>query len=149
MGSSNTLGTGELRPFASPPCYLAEFNLFDEPPTSMKTDTLYLIRPDFHSDGRGPFYCPGCAEVLGLLEHYPVLKERISIQYVDFARPRPELVERIGASNQSCPALVLAEPPQELPDSIILRKANGWTFVEGAREIGAYLAQAHGTGMPY
>ena len=72
----------------------------------MKPDQLYLIRRDFQDQGK-TYYCPGCAEMIGLLEYYPELKKGIEIHEVDFARPRPMLVSLLGEANQGCPVLVL------------------------------------------
>ncbi len=145
---------------ASPTCYLADFDFSEAETTSphpalnpdqssMKQDRLYLIRPGFFHEERGPFYCPGCAEALGLLEHYPFLKERVSLHYVDFARPRSELVTLLGEENQSCPVLILSRNSEELPLPPGLRRANGFAFVEGAREIGEFFALVHGSGSPF
>lgn len=114
----------------------------------MNQDQLYLIRPDFQKEGQGPFYCPSCVEALGLLETYAALKKQIEVRWVDFARPRPELVQLLGEENQSCPVLILASPPEQMPAGVNLRKAKGCTFVEGVREIGRYWAQTQGTGAP-
>lgn len=114
----------------------------------MKKDTLYLLKPDFH-DGGKIYFCPGCAEVLGFLEFYPTVKDRLRIHYVDFQRPRAELVSLLGEQNQSCPVLVLGEPVSKLPPRIQVRQANGNPFVEGDREITEYLAHVHGTGIPH
>lgn len=115
----------------------------------MTSDRLYVIRPGFSHEGDGPFYCPGCAEVLGLLEHYPHLKSQVALHFVDFARPRPELIELVGEENQGCPVLVLAEDPGELPEGLDVQRAKGRTFVEGPAAIGAYLARVHGSGKPF
>lgn len=115
----------------------------------MNKDRLYLIRPGFFHEERGPFYCPGCAEVLGLLEHYPFLKERVSLHYVDFARPRSELVTLLGTENQSCPVLILSGNLEDLTLPPGHRRANGFAFVEGAREIGEYFALVQGSGSPF
>ena len=145
---------------ASPTCYLADFDDPEPETTSahpalhpdqkpMNQDRLYLIRPAFYHEERGPFYCPGCAEVIGLLEHYPLLKERVSLHYVDFARPRSQLVKLLGAENQSCPVVILSQDSENLPLLSGLRRANGFAFVEGAREIGEYFALAYGSGSPF
>lgn len=115
----------------------------------MNTDTLYLIRADFHHDGSGPYYCPGCVEMLGLLALYPQLEDHVQIQHVDFQRPRPALVDLIGEENQGCPVLILATPPTDLPAHLKVQHAQGHAFVEGTREIGLYLAHIHGIGMPF
>lgn len=86
------------------------------------------------------YYCPGCAELIGLLEFYPELKEHIKIRRVNFARPRPELVALLGDDNQGCPVLVLDSEPQNLPTHLKGQHAKGHAFVADAREIGEYLA---------
>lgn len=41
----------------------------------MKLDRLYLLKPNFMDNGKGPYFCPGCAEIIGLLEFYPTLSD--------------------------------------------------------------------------
>lgn len=116
--------------------------------TSRNQDQLYLIKHDF-VEGRKTYYCPGCAELLGLLEIYPTLKRNIAIHYVEFVRPRPALVSLLGEAHQSCPVLVLAQEPPNLPEHLAVLFASGHAFVEGPREIGHYLAHVHGIGIPH
>ncbi len=116
------------------------------------TDTLYLLKADFRDSqqGNGRYFCRECVEMAGLLEFYPALKQHVRLQYVDFPRPRPELEPLLGEENQGCPVLVLgAAPPPDLPSHLHLRQAKGKTFIEGARDIEAYLAQVHGIGIPH
>lgn len=113
----------------------------------MKSDRLYLLKPQFMDHDKGPYFCPGCAEMVGLLEFYPELKALLEVRYLDFPRPRPELIELIGEENQSCPVLVLKEEPRAAFPP--LRQAKGRWFVEGANEIARYLSQAHGIGLPH
>jgi len=115
----------------------------------MKRDRLYLLKPDFIDGGKGPYFCPGCAQVIGLLEFYPALKEKLELRYLDFSRPRPELVKLLGEENQSCPVLILKQPPTGAPSTVPLRQAKGHWFVEGADEISRYFAHAHGSGIPH
>lgn len=115
----------------------------------MNRDRLYLLKPDFLDKGEGPYYCPGCAAVLGLLEFYPALKPHVDIHLIDFPRPRPDLASLMGEKNQSCPVLVLAASPSNVPATLKVQHANGRAFIEGAREIGEYLAYAHGSGIPH
>ncbi len=114
----------------------------------MNKDILYFIRHDFPDHGK-TYYCPGCAELLGLLEFYPALKQRLEIRWVDFARPRQELVELLGEENQDCPVLVLQAVPANPPAHLKIQHTHGRAFVAGAREIGEYLAHAHGIGQPH
>jgi len=111
-------------------------------------DQLYLLKPNFHELDKA-YYCPGCAEVLGLLEFYPTLKQRISIHFVDYPRPRPVLVSLLGEATQNCPVLVLATAPQNPPAHLNVQFTNGCAFVTGARQIGTYLANVCGSGIPY
>ena len=111
-------------------------------------DTLYLLKPGFHDRGK-TYFCPGCAEMAGLLEFYPAMKKDIQVRWVDFERPRPELVSLLGEENQSCPVLVVGSEPRNLPPHLKVQQANGRYFVEGAREIGEYLAHARGIGLPH
>ncbi len=87
--------------------------------------------------------------MVGLLEFYPALKEHLEVRYLDFPRPRPELVELLGEENQSCPVLVLEDAPNSPPSTLALQLAKELWFVEGADAIANYLAQVHGTGIPH
>jgi len=115
----------------------------------MNQDRLYLLKPGFMDNGKGPYFCPGCAQMVGLLEFYPALNQHIEVRWLDFPRPRPELVELLGEENQSCPVLVLKEAPTSPPPSVPLRQARGHWFVEGANEIATFLAHTRGIGIPH
>jgi hypothetical protein len=115
----------------------------------MKRDRLYLLKPQFMDQGKGPYFCPGCAQMAGLLEFYPALKQHLEVRYLDFPRPRPELVELLGEENQRCPVLVLKAAPSGAPSSLPLQQAKDHWFVEGADEIARYLAHAYGIGIPH
>ena len=115
----------------------------------MKRDRLYLLKPNFMDGNAGPYFCPGCAQMLGLLEFYPVLKEKLEIRFLDFPRPRAELVQLIGEENQSCPVLVLNQAPSGSAATFAVQQANGHWFVTGAEEISSYLAATYGTGIPH
>ena len=115
----------------------------------MKLDQLYLLKPHFMDKGKGPYFCPGCAQMVGLLEFYPALKQHLEIRYLDFPRPRPELIELLGEENQSCPVLVLENVPTDLPQTVPLQQAKGRWFVEGANEIARCLAHVHRIGIPH
>jgi hypothetical protein len=114
----------------------------------MENDRLYLLKPNFHDQGK-VYFCPGCAEVLGFLEFYPTIKNCLGLHYVDFPRPRAELVSLLGEQNQSCPVLILGTSASNLKPGLKVRHANGKVFVEGGREITEYLAHVHGTGIPH
>jgi hypothetical protein len=95
-------------------------------------DTLLLLAPDFATGGRR-CYCPACATIEGLLGYYPQLRSELDVRYIGFTRPRPDVVELIGAANQGLPALVLANA----------------VAAGGPASIGRYLARRYGIGEPH
>lgn len=112
-------------------------------------DTLFLLKHDF-PDGPGqPFYCPECAQINGVLHYYPQLRHVLDVRYVDFPRPRPEVVALIGEANQSCPVLVLGKAAGKAPGGVHVREHAGRSFVSGATDIGNYLAAVYGSGRPH
>lgn len=113
-------------------------------------DTLFLLKPDFMDHGRGPYYCPACASIEGLLSFYAPLRQRLDVRYLDFPRPRPEVVALIGDANQGLPALVLDQAvPAKLLDGLDVKAWNGRRFLKGAGDIGRYFARAYGIGEPH
>lgn len=114
----------------------------------MQKDRLYLLKKDFQDQGK-TYYCPGCVELVGLLEFYPELKRHIDVYYIDFPRPRPDLAPLLGEENQGSPVLVLANRPGDLPKHLKVQTANGHSFVADARAIGEYLAHVHHIGLPH
>ena len=70
------------------------------------------------------------------------------MRYVDFKRPRPEIVAELGPDHQSSPCLVLADP-SKAPMGVKVQAANGRSFVNDPLQVCEYLAQAYGTGRPH
>lgn len=116
--------------------------------SNITRDTLFLLRHDFVDGADSGFYCPECAEINGVLHYYPTLRHQMDIRYVDFARPRPEIVALIGASHQSCPVLILT-PSSQSPTGAKTGEDGRLRFISGANAIGQYLHQAHGSGRPH
>jgi hypothetical protein len=115
----------------------------------MQRDTLFLLKAPF-VDGPGTsFYCTECAELNGLLQYHPELRDRVDVRFVDYPRPRAEIVARVGEAHQSCPVLVLAEGSQD--DGPEVKRANDRDarFVSGARDIAHHLARRFGTSRPH
>lgn len=110
---------------------------------------LFLLPSQFWDNGQGPYFCPQCAEIVGLLEYFPILKNYISIRVVEFSRPRSEMVSLLGKANQNCPLLILQSVPQNLPGHLRVKEANGYSFLEGPKEVAEYLAHVHGTPLPH
>jgi hypothetical protein len=115
----------------------------------MKRDVLFLLKHGFEDGPGAPWYCPECAEINGLLHYHPELRHHIDVRYVDFQRPRPEVIALLGEPNQSCPVLVLGdESPHNAPDAQISPTGHR-RFIAGAHAIGTYLSSAYGTARPH
>lgn len=116
----------------------------------MKQDQLFVIQADFSPKGSSNrFYCPGCSEILGLFQLYPDLKSKVEIRYVTFDRPRPAIVDLIGAENQGSPVLVLGQESSQKTTTAKIQTSQGNRFINDLREIGIYLSEAYGIGFPY
>jgi hypothetical protein len=110
---------------------------------------LFILKPSFADPKVGPgvFFCPHSAMVEGLLSFYPTLREQLDVRYVDFPRPRHEVIAEVGEAHQACPVLVL--PQGMATPETAGRSANGRSFFVGATEIGTFLAGWAKIGMPH
>lgn len=113
----------------------------------MNVDRLFLLKPDFQ-DGGQRYYCPHSAQLEGVLSFYPQLRKEIDVEYIDFARPRPAIVELLGEENQDTPVLVVGG---SLPASLKVQHdlANDRVFISGEENIELYLAQRYGIGLAH
>jgi hypothetical protein len=114
----------------------------------MTKDKLFLLKPDFRKDDEGPFYCPDCARMEGLLSYYPQLRGKLEVQQVGFAKPRAAIVAELGEAHQGCPVLILADGRQVTDKSLDVKQANGRRFIDDEAHIRRYLAAAYGIGQP-
>lgn len=120
----------------------------DHTTTRMTRPRLFLLKPSFPDPEAGPglLHCPHSAAVEGLLSFHPELRERLEVRYVDFARPRQEVIAELGEAHQVCPVLVL---PPGVPGPVPGRSAEGRSFFVGSSEIAGFLAQWAGTSLPH
>ena len=103
-------------------------------------DTLFLLKPGFSNAGLGPLYCGDSVSVEGMLSFFPELRDKVDVRYIDFARPRRDLVDQLGEDNQSVPVLVLAEG-EAVKDAGIVPQTSGSTrFLADERLIRRYLS---------
>lgn len=109
-------------------------------------DLLFLLAPGFEDNSQRE-YCPECAEMWGLLSYFPSIKDSVKIHYQPIARPRADLLERLGDKNQNCPTVILHEDSPRYEDCGIMRK-NGHYFINNARDIGVYYSKRYGTPHP-
>mgnify|MGYP000023225251 CR=1 FL=1 len=114
---------------------------------------LFLLKPDFldaNMDKDAKFYCPSCAQVLGIITYYPQLKEKLEIIFIDFKRPRKEIVELIGEENQGCPNLILSKDEAAvLEDTSYLIDYGDYFFQNNALLIAEFLAEVYDVGVPH
>ncbi|MFM8469441.1 MAG: DUF3088 domain-containing protein [Limisphaerales bacterium] len=115
----------------------------------MHRDILFLLKHDFPDGSGAPYYCPECAQITGVLAFYPRLRHELDVRYVDFPRPRKEILSLIGEANQSCPVLVIADGVPAGAQGVEVGTHNGLHFVSSAAAIGNYLSQVHGVGRPH
>ncbi len=115
----------------------------------MQRDILFLLKENF-VDGPGQaYFCPHCAELTGVLAYFPQLRHDLDVRYVDFSRPRRELVELLGEANQNCPMLILADKPGIDALEMMSGSHNGRYFVTGPREIARYWAHTRNISRPH
>jgi len=114
----------------------------------MAKSTLFLLKPGFHDDKGGPFFCPDCAAVEGFLKYAPEVEHKLNLHRIDFPRPRKDIVALIGADNQGCPVLVL-DQGAALPADAKRSAETGRIFVSGSLEICEYLGRTFGAVRPH
>jgi glutaredoxin len=114
---------------------------------------LFLLKPDFidkNIDNRTKFYCPHCAMINGVINYYPKLKEEIEIIYVDFERPRNQLIELVGEENQSCPNLVINKNEIDGKTDVSYFNSYGeYLFVDDEFLISRYLSEKYKIGVAH
>ncbi|MEO7387181.1 MAG: DUF3088 family protein [Gammaproteobacteria bacterium] len=121
----------------------------------MTKDQLFLLKPDFRDGDQGPWYCPSCATLEGVLSFYPRLRGLVDVQYLEFPRPRAAVIAAIGAENQGLPVLVVASERGSDPGAdaalagLDTHEAQGRRFLQSPSDIGRYLARRHGIGEPH
>jgi hypothetical protein len=114
----------------------------------MQKHVLFMLKPGFHDEKGGPFFCPGCAAVEGFLKFAPQVESQLDVRRIEFQRPRREIVELIGASNQGCPALVLAGA-SDLPAEAKKSEETGKAYISGATQICEFLGRTFDVVRPH
>ena len=112
----------------------------------MAKDKLYLIKPGFTDPNRddGPFVCPFCNQIEGLLASFPDLAAHIEVERIDFPRPRAAVIAAVGEANQGLPLLVFGDAPPA--------DANHYgetAYVQDTNRILILLAERHGFPKPH
>lgn len=112
----------------------------------MAKDKLFLIKPGFTDPKRddGPFVCPFCNQIEGLLASFPALAAKLDVERVEFARPREAVIAVVGEANQVLPLLVFGG---EAPDGSA--RAGDVAYVQDTNTILTLLAERHGFPLPH
>jgi len=114
----------------------------------MGKHVLFLLKPGFYDEKGGPFFCPGCAAVEGFLKYAPEIEGRLDVRRIQFQKPRRQIVELIGASNQGCPVLVLDKAPT-LPGEAKKSEETGRAFISGSFVLCEFLGRTLGVIRPH
>jgi hypothetical protein len=113
---------------------------------------LFLLNPNFIDPNIDTeeqlYYCPHCALIEGIISYYPKLKDNLQIYYVDFPRPRNQIIELIGEENQSCPVLIL-DTEHDVIDTSYFKSYNGNLFINSTDLITKYLADNFNIACPH
>ena len=114
----------------------------------MPKATLFLLKPGFHDDKGGPFFCPESAAVEGFLKYVPQVESKLEVYRIDFPRPRKDVIALVGAENQGCPVLVLGAG-EAIPAEAKRSLETGNAFISGSLPICEYLGRTLGVVRPH
>jgi hypothetical protein len=116
-------------------------------------DKLFLLKSNFIDAAIEPkarfYYCPSCAVIEGVLAYYPHLREKLEVIYVDFPRPRTEIVDLLGEAHQGCPVLIIDTTEVEGVSYQGVMESKGRHFITTTNHIMEYLAGRYGVGFPH
>ena len=111
---------------------------------------LFLLKPGFsdseNNNDNKRYFCPQCAMIEGVIKYYPQLERMIEIHYVDFKKPRLEIVEFIGEENQSCPVLIIDSKHVSNKDISYFNMYGDKFFVNSIEFIIRYFTENFGIG---
>ena len=80
----------------------------------------------------------------GVLSFFPELRKLIDVHYLEFPRPRQELVRALGEEYQSLPVLILADDRKVKDADLEPERAHGTAFFTSERSIRHYLSTQYG-----
>jgi len=115
---------------------------------------LFLLKSAFQDknlSNNERYYCPHCAMIEGVITYFPKLKELIDIIYVDFERPRKEIIQLIGNDNQSCPVIIIHKDEIE-NNEVVLNEFSiyeDYYFSDSKMIIAKYLANKYTVSYPH
>ena len=107
----------------------------------MPNDQLFLLPAGFADPAYGPgtYHCTDCARIEGLLSYFPPLRSQLTVAYIDFPRPREQLIALLGEPHQNCPTLVVHNATDTHAHLLQRSPNTGQSYCTGAHDISAYL----------
>ncbi len=75
----------------------------------------------------------------GVLKYYPEIKQKLEITYIDFPRPRKQIIELLGEENQNMPILIIERRDIDLI-ALNIRTYNDIVFLTGSDDIVRYFS---------
>jgi hypothetical protein len=114
----------------------------------MNRHTLFLMAPGFLDGDDGPFFCPHAAALEGFMKYVPDVESHVDVRRIDFARPRPAIIELLGEEHQGTPVLVLEED-HDPGDGTQVSEQTGRAFILGEIEISRFLSDELGVMKPH
>ncbi len=115
-------------------------------------DRLFLLNPNFMDADRQPegqiYYCPFNAMLEGVLHYYPNLREDLEITYIDFPRPRTQIINLLGEENQGMPLMIIERKDIDLRALNVMHYEEK-NFIMGSEAIATYLSLAYGIPVPH
>lgn len=105
---------------------------------------LFLLAEDYSDkkiDDNQFYYCPHCLMIEGVLQFYPQLEEMLEIIYVDFQRPRKEIIQLVGEENQACPNIIIHKNETSKMDMGDFKEIGEYYFSSSINLITEYLTK--------
>ena len=122
-------------------------------PSEQTMDILFLLNPNFTDSARDNegklYYCPDCAFLEGVLHYCPDLRKRLDIRYIDYPRPRREIIELVGDARQGCPNLILDPSNHGFVDASRFYRVGHRLHTDDTKVIVEYLAARYGVLIPH
>ena len=88
-------------------------------------------------------YLNAAAELETTMAAPDLLRTLLDVHYLDFPRPRGQLVHALGDENQGIPVLILADKREIADDELTPKQAKGKRFFADERSIRRYLSTQH------
>ncbi len=115
-------------------------------------DRLFLLNPNFTDIKKDNveqiYYCPYNAMLEGILHYFPDLRNQLEINYINFPRPRKQIIELLGEENQGLPLLIIERKDIDI-SALEVMQYKEKLFIKGSDAIALYLSMAYKIPKPH